>query len=298
MSELFKWLKKTEFDRRGGLSGGGVGEADLHPAVPESTVNPDAQGPAPAKVGPTRLDKLSPVKFGLEMADWRIRTVLDHQTLVGEQYRFLRAKLALLKKQRGIRTILVTSSIPAEGKTFTACCLSGILAQEPGRRVLLIDADLRKPRAAFNLGLNGSSGPGGFAQVLQGEIQLGEALLRCSNLDFFLLPAGMVPDNPSELLTSPNLERIIKDSAELFDWVIVDCPPVLALSDATRLAPLCDTVLLVVWANKTSSKLIKQSIQMIGRDQICGVVMNRALHFKSSRYRYYKHYSSDHIEQK
>jgi capsular exopolysaccharide synthesis family protein len=238
------------------------------------------------------IEIVNPIRFDLEMADWRIKTVLDHQSLVGEQYRFLRAKLAAMQKQRGIKTILVTSSTALEGKTFTACCLAGILAQEPSKRVLLVDADLRRPRAGRNLGLDETVVPGGFSQMLRDEAGLKDSLLRCSNLDFYFLPSGTTVENPSELLSSPNLERQVKHMAFLFDWIVMDCPPALALADVARLAPLCDTVLLVVWADKTPVKMINQAIQMIGREQICGIVLNRARD-SSSYYYYYRYYSNN-----
>jgi capsular exopolysaccharide synthesis family protein len=304
LSKLFNWLKKTEGEKGNGPTKVAPGTVDLHvpdlepiqldPVMPE----PGLAQPGPAASAPSnptfaRLEMDNPLRFDLKMADWRVRTVLDHRSVVGEQYRFLRNKLSQMKRQHGIKTILVTSSVPVEGKTFTACCLAGILAQEPGKRVLLVDADLHKPHAAQNLGMDGLGGLGGLAHVLAGKIPVQETLLRCSNLDFFFLPAGPVPQNPSQLLSSPATDRVVKQMSELFDWVIIDCPPVLVLADAARLAPLCDTVLLVVQANKTSSKLVQQAIQMIGRDHIGGVILNRVPLAKSYPYQYYHQYGEE-----
>jgi capsular exopolysaccharide synthesis family protein len=291
MSELFSWLEEADLQSKRVTT-----EADVHSAnIVDAEQNIDwhkSESPpsAPQESKFAGHERVSPAPFDLKMADWRIRTALDHGTLVGEQYRILRAKLISLQRQRGIKTILVTSSIPTDGKTFTACCLSGILAQEPGKRVLLVDADMRKPSAAVNLGIDGKSGPGGLSLWLQGGgIQEG-ALRRCSNLDFYFLPSGPVPENCSELLSSPNLEIVIKGLAGIFDWVVIDCPPVLALADAMQLSSLCDTVLLVVRANKTPSKLVLQAIQMIGRDRIGGVVMNRVRLSSLPYYNYYPSY--------
>jgi capsular exopolysaccharide synthesis family protein len=186
----------------------------------------------------------------------------------------------------------VTSSVPAEGKTFTACCLAGVFAQEPGRRVLLIDADLRKPGAGHQLGMNEIGPPEGLSQVLRGTKVAEDILLSSSKMDFFLLPAGPVPEDPAELLSSPSLELTIQRLSQLFDWVVIDSPPVISLADATLLAPLCDAVLLVVRAGKTPSKLIKQSVERIGREKICGLVINRSRKFRSSGY-YYRYYYKD-----
>ena len=228
-------------------------------------------------------------RFDLSTADRQIKNVLDPHTLVGEQFRILRSKLGLMQKQRGIRTVLITSSCPEEGKTFAACGLAGVMAQEPGKRVVLIDADMRRPRSGRGLGLNVEKQTVGLSQVLRGEIAFHEAILQSGSLDFCFLPSGPVPPNPTELLSSPALERTLRMASESFDWIIVDSPPVLGLSDATLISALCDAVLLVIRANVTPSKLVGETVKRIGRDKICGVVMNRQKHAHSSRH-YYGHY--------
>ncbi len=291
MSELYSWLKEKKAEKR-----------EDQPESAAVMVEQQAEAKAPGAAGkelaprapeesqPAAVEETVPGRFDLEMADWRVKTVLDHRTIVGEQYRFLRSKLQTLQAQKDIKTVLVTSSVPAEGKTFTACCLAGILAQGSGKKVLLLDADLRKPSAAQNFGMNGTGGPRGLTQVLRGEVPLENALLRCSNLDFYFLPAGSVAPDAAELLCSPRLENAVKGMRLMFDWVIIDSPPVLPLADASRLVPLSDTVLLVIWANKTPAGLINQAIQMIGRGTICGAVLNRVPQIKAMHY--YSHYAT------
>jgi len=299
MSELFSWVEEADLQSKRVTS-----EADFHSAkiMEEEQLRNWRQSQSlpsvPRESRVARHESINPALFDLEMADWRIRATLDNGTLAGEQYRILRAKLVNLQRQRGIKTILVTSSIPADGKTFTACCLSGILAQEPGKRVLLVDADMRKPSAAVSLGIDGKMSSEGLSLWLQGDVTQDKALRRCSNLDFYFLPSGPVPENSSELLSSPNLEMVIKSLTEIFDWVVIDCPPVLALADAMQLSSVCDTVLLVVRANKTPSKLVLQAIQMIGRDRIGGVVMNRVRLTNLPYYKYYQSYGGSPIAKK
>jgi Mrp family chromosome partitioning ATPase len=108
-------------------------------------------------------------------------------------------------------------------------------------------------------------------------------------MELYYLPPGEIPQNPSELLASSNLEQVIRETADLFDWVIIDSPPVLNVADPAHLAPLCDTVLLIVRANKTPAKLIQKAIETIGRNHICGILMNRMNLKRTSRY-YYKYY--------
>jgi protein-tyrosine kinase len=283
MSELFKWLNKAG-EKKPGYSSAHVFDPDLRP---RSSIDQNL----PFESIPDRDALFGRTEFDLKHADPKFREVLDTKTLPGEQLRFLRTRLSQLQRQHGFKKLLITSSVPGEGKTFISCCLAGILAQEPGKRVLLINADMRRPRTAATLGLKNETDLIGLSHLLQHTGTLEEALLKSTSMDLFFLPSGKAPENPSELLASDNLDRILQVSAELFDWIVVDSPPVLNIADSTRLAPLCDTVILVVQANQTPAKLVQKSIQMMGKDSICGIVMNRTRIHPTSRY-YYKYYSS------
>ncbi len=283
MSEIFKWQNKAEAKK---------------PAEPPADfLDLEFRSEAPlgsdstVKTPRLRGSLSSRAEFDLELADPKVKAVLNTRTLPGEQLRFLRTRLGQLQRQRGIKKLLVTSSIPGEGKTFISCCLAAILAQEPGKRVLLLNADMRKPRTALNLGVERETDLIGLSHLLQHTHKLDESLLKSSGMDLFLLPSGQIPDNPSELLSSERLDQIIRETAELFDWIVIDSPPILNIADSARLAPLCDAVVMVVHANKTPAKLIQKSIQMIGKGSICGVVLNRTKMHPTSHY-YYKYYSS------
>ncbi len=263
MSEIFQWLKKAGHQRD------------------ELLLEDESPAPSPPAFRP---------EFNLELADRRIKIVLDPLSAPGEQFRFLRTTLGRLQRQGSLKTLLVTSSVPGEGKTFTACSLAGILAQEPEKRVMLIDADLRNPRVAEKLGMEVSPTLAGLADVLKGNKEIDDVLVRSEVLGLAFVYAGRVPTNPSELLASDNLEAAIHRAAEIADWVVIDTPPVLAFADATRMATLCDGVLLVVQANSTPAKLVQKALQTVGRERVAGVVLNRVRHHPGSRY-YYKRYS-------
>jgi capsular exopolysaccharide synthesis family protein len=290
MSEIFDFLKKTEDRRTKGspesLEIPTVAESK-EPVLTESYREIQSAEPGGVDIGSFHTDG-----FDLLEASPQVKSVLDPLTLVGEQFRQLRSKLNLMQKQRGIKTILVTSSVPDEGKTFTASGLAGVFAQEPGKRVVLIDADMRKPKSGWNLGLNGSSPDAGLSDVLRGSQDFQSGLLQLLNPSFFFMPAGPLPSNPSELLSSQNLERVLKIAAANFDLIIVDSPPMLALSDTSLIAPLCDTVVLVVRANSTPSKLVLETVEHIGRERICGIVLNRQKQLNKSRYYYQYYYRS------
>jgi capsular exopolysaccharide synthesis family protein len=292
MSEIFDFLKKTEKESKKGVripepvAMEPLAEFQEAPFEEQSRVSM-AEEPAPMEVEICAADR-----FDLTQASLQIKNVMDPLSLVGEQFRLLRSRLGLMQKQRGIKVILVTSTLPNEGKTFTASGLVGVFAQEPGKRVLLIDADMRKPKSGWSLGLNGSTVNSGLSEVLRGNVQFHNALLTSTNPEFCFLPAGPLPSNPSELLGSPILERILKAACEKFDWIILDSPPVLSLSDTTILTALCDSVVLVLRANSTPSKLVEDAINRIGRDRICGIAINRQKRIRSSRYYYQYYYSS------
>ncbi|PYS39651.1 MAG: hypothetical protein DMG14_13255 [Acidobacteria bacterium] len=233
-------------------------------------------------------------KFSLDYADIRIKkVVLDPLTVSGEQFRVVRAQLSALQKKRNLSRILIASAIPNEGKTFSACCLAGILAQEPRKRVLLIDADVRTGSISHTLGIIDAGRGKGLADVLRGSATLEESLVECSDLNFSLLPSGTIVQNPTEVLSSPEFERVMKDLAQFFDWIVVDSPPSLAMADADLLLRQCDAALLVVNADKTPLKLIRDAVERMGRDRICGVLMNRVRNLSSSHYysRYYRQVS-------
>jgi capsular exopolysaccharide synthesis family protein len=292
MSEIFSWLKRAELEKRKSSSESANRSVGVYPVDPDPSIIDLQTDSLAGEVEPAKIDIRSDARFDLAAADYRIRAVLDPQTLIGEQYRMLRAKLSQLQKQRGLKSLLVTSSVPVEGKTFTACCLAGVFAQEPGKRVLLIDADLRKPRVGYNLGMKDASLAEGLCQVLRGERQAEEVMLSSENLAFFLMPSGPVPDDPAELLSSPNLERTVRAMTAVFDWVVIDSPPVVGLADASLIAPFCDAALLVVHADKTPAKLAKESIERLGREKFCGIVLNRGKYVHASHYYYHYYHKS------
>lgn len=263
MSEIFQWLKKA--GRHGN----------------ELLFENEPPAPSPPSIRP---------EFNLELADRRIKIVLEPLSGPGEQFRFLCTTLGRLQRQGTLRTLLVTSSVPGEGKTFTACCLAGILAQEPEKRVMLIDADLRNPSVAEKLGMDVSRPLAGLTEVLEGSRDIDDVLVRSAVLGLAFLPAGRTPANPSELLASDNLEAAIRRAGAVADWVVIDAPPVLAFADATRLATLCDRVLLVLQADSTPAKLVQKALEILGRDRVAGVVLNRVRHHPGCHY-YYRRYS-------
>ena len=228
--------------------------------------------------------------FALRYVDSKIRNViLNPLCYPREHYRLLHTQLLAMQRSRPLKTILISSARPGEGKTFSSCCIAGILAQEPGKRVLLVDGDLRRASATNVLGLRHRQTPYNFSTLLRGQSQLEESLIHCGEFNFDFLSAGQITSNPGEFLTSANLKRVIQQCTEAFDWVIIDTPPILAAADVILMSPYCDGALLVVQSGRTPVKLLKDSIKRIGHEHISGVLMNR-VKIQQSRYYYGDYY--------
>ena len=302
MSEIFDLFEKNEVTPKKKISVYPMSGSDMlafntpkTTSAGESSVRTIPEGPSAPIAQPTVIasepaDQIIPAgKFTLAKATSQIQRAMDPGTILGEQFRILRTRLALLQKQNGIRTLLITSTVPQEGKSFTSYALAGVIAQGHEKRVLIIDADLRKQGSGRDYGINEERKINGTAQVLQGACDFRKSLLKSVDPEFWFLPSGTLPPNPSELLSSPEAEKMINLAARNFDWVIVDAPPALALSDPNLIAPLCDAVVFVVRANSTPIKLVNETINKIGRDRICGLVLNRKKQIHSSRH-YYQYY--------
>jgi capsular exopolysaccharide synthesis family protein len=189
-----------------------------------------------------------------------------------EQYRRLAARLHLAQAEAGTRAVMVTSAVASEGKTLTATNLSLTLSESYKRRVLLIDADLRRPWVHELFRLPNLTG---LNDGVRSDVDRKVPLIRVTDY-LSVLTAGRPDPDPMSVLTSDRMRRILKDAAMAFDWVIVDTPPVAVLSDAHLLARLVDTVVMVVKAGSTQHPDMTRAIDAVGRDRILGVVLNCA----------------------
>lgn len=189
-----------------------------------------------------------------------------------EQYRRLAAVLHDAQATAGLRVVMIASAVPGEGKTLTAANLALTLSESYRCRVLLIDADLRKPALHHVFRLAAATG---LIEGLEasGDIKL---VVRQVSARLSVLPAGRPTSDPMAALTSERMRRLIEEAKEAFDWVILDTPPLVMLSDAHLLASMVDGAVLVVRANSTPHDLVKRAAEIIGKARITGVVLNQA----------------------
>ena len=189
-----------------------------------------------------------------------------------EQYRHLAAVMHHAQKQSGARSVMVTSALPAEGKTLTATNLALTLSQSYQRRVLLIDADLRRPRMREMFALPPTEGlTDSLALPREGKLPVHQI-----SPTLWVLTSGRAFPDPMSLLISPAMKQLIDDACDSFDWVVVDTPPIAILPDANLLASMIDTTLLVVSARATPYPMVQRAAQAVGTNRILGVVLNRA----------------------
>ena len=217
------------------------------------------------------------------------KTVVDHAMLPTsrEQYRRLAASLHQAQGTKGFKVAMVASAVAGEGKTLTAANLALTLSESYRRNVLLIDADLRRPSLHTVFRLEGAPG------LLDGLAANGETRLRLHKLSSRLtvLPAGEPTSDPIGALTSDRMRHLIAEARDVFDWVIIDTPPVGLLTDAALLASMADGILLVVKADSTAYDLVNRALDLIGRERVIGVVLNRATELPHrSNYDYSKYY--------
>ncbi|HEY7351143.1 MAG TPA: polysaccharide biosynthesis tyrosine autokinase [Terriglobales bacterium] len=210
------------------------------------------------------------------------------QSQMSEAYRALRTSLLLSSVGAPPRAILITSALPQEGKTTTSINTATVLAQK-GTRVLLIDADLRRPSIHKTLEL----GPRiGLSNVLTGGATLQDATLRSSILpNLYILPAGTPPPNPAELLASAQMSEILTVLRESYDHIVVDTPPTLSVTDAVVLSPSADAVILVIRCGQTTKLALRRSREILSQvnARVSGVLLN-AVDLSSPDYYYYYEY--------
>jgi protein-tyrosine kinase len=201
-----------------------------------------------------------------------------------EEFRTLRSRLYHAREKMPLKKVLVTSALPKEGKSFTASNLAQVLVRQHGRRVLLIDGDLRNPRLHAMLGTPASPGLADYLQGSSDEF----AIMRRGPIDnLFFIPSGHEISDPAELVASERLQILLQRVGGLFDWIVLDSPPAVLVSDASVLAKVCDGVLMVVRSNTTPADVALRARQEFPEEVLIGVVLNGTRKESEPYTRYY-----------
>ena len=226
-------------------------------------------------------------------SEWRpdTKTMLffnqEENALGTEQFRTLRSRLYQMREKMSLKKILVTSALPQEGKSFVSANLAQVLVRQHGRRVLLIDGDLRVARLHTALGTTSSPG---LADYLLGESDEFSIMQRGPMENLFFLPCGRTVAHPAELIANGRLKMLLQRVEPLFDWIIIDSPPAVPVSDASQLANYCDGVLMVVRSNATPYDTAQKARQEFQGKTLVGVVLNGISRADSYNRYYYEAY--------
>ena len=210
----------------------------------------------------------------------------DSNASAREQFRSMRTKLSRLHSERNIKAIAVGSALSGEGKTFVATNLAYALAAQGDNTVLLLDTDLRRGSVANMLGAPVTPG---LTEHLLDNVPIEDVIQTGPSAHLYVIPSGSRVAEPGELIANARFRRLIADCHSVFDWVVVDTPPVIQFSDASTIANLCDAVLFVVKGSATPVHMAKRALQVFSEHEVIGAVLNR-IEVDSSLAKYYNYY--------
>jgi len=263
-------------------------DADF-PALQESTVLTTSTAPAQEANLPAVADEPLDV-FGecrtLQVAlppQSRLVCLTDSDGPAGEAFRFLAVRLRHLRHNRPLKKVLITSTVPQEGKSMVAANLACALALTTAQRTVLLEGDVRRPSQgqAFGIGKNP-----GLCEWLAGDGSLAERTYYLAGPKLWIMPAGTAPSNPLELLQSPKLAALMEELTAQFDWVIIDSPPVLPLADTSVWTRQADGILLVIRQGITEKRQLQKGLDALETGKLVGAVSNCSTNSPHSSYYY------------
>ena len=272
------------------FNGQSVGNVGM--ALPEQKTDIIA-GATLNAVGLTR----PPEKTFPEFTSWKVQPERVEPRLVAitqpnsnycEEYRSLRTHVLHRSQKQKLQSIVVASVGAAEGKSVTALNLSWLLAQTDGVKALIIDSDLRMPSLTDYLGIETD---GGLSEILAGRAALKDSIIKLEPSGLHLLPGGEARSDVAELISGPKFKEILREAREMFDYVIIDAPPLGIFTDATVLINHADGALLVVRANRTRYSNLDRIMETLPRERMMGVVINQSEDIMNEthyNYGYYK----------
>lgn len=215
----------------------------------------------------------------------RLIVQTNPKSIISEQFRIIRTNIKFSMPDKELKTILITSAVAGEGKSTISVNLAGVFAQE-GKKVLLIDGDMRKPTIHYTFFLKNILG---LSSVLTRQCQLSEAIYETEMEGFFVMPCGPIPPNPAELLASKQMDLMIEVLTKEFDILIFDVPPVLSVTDAQILSNKCDATILVACSRETPKNSIIKAKELLemSKANIIGVIINNKKKVKRKPNEYY-----------
>lgn len=295
MSRIFDALKRSETERWGNdlltppESVTELLEAAEGRRIPPVELAATMSTPAVGEGFP--LEGL-PMMRPAPLPDARLICLTDPGSLGAEKFRVLGLRLRNMREKRKLKRIVVTGTAPEEGKSLVAANLALNQARSKVLKTLLIDGDFRRPMIAKRFGV-GTLLPG-LSECLRGERKLSEVVYRLEGSGLYLLPAGMAPENPLELMQSGRLPEYLEQLGTVFDWIIIDTPPLFPLADTTFWMKMCDGVLFVVREGVTERKTLQRAVDALDQGILLGMVVNSCSSSREHKY-YYSRYRQDEV---
>jgi capsular exopolysaccharide synthesis family protein len=293
MSYIFEALQRAEAERSGGtVPTTSDSVAELLQKVEQGIDRNDSplESAAAPKLQSSEAEPFATAKVLLpaSKADSRLVCLTDQGSLAAEKFRVLGLKLRHLREQRKLKRIVITSSIPEEGKSMIASNLALNQSRSKVFNTVLIDGDLRRPELGNRFGFNRNLP--GLSEVLRGERQLSEVVYKLEGTGLRFIPAGVTPENPIEVMQSGRLAQLLEQLETFFDWIIIDSPPLRPLADTPLWMKIADGVLLVTREGVCEKKQLERAIEVVDRSLMLGVVVN-SCSSNDQKY-YYSRYSS------
>jgi capsular exopolysaccharide synthesis family protein len=242
----------------------------------------DANPPAPATEQIERCPVL-PVAIGDES---RLVSVTEEGSLAAEKFRFLAVRLRHLRQSRTLKKVLITSTIPQEGKSTVSTNLACTLARRRNQKTLLLEGDLRRPTMANQFAIGKIPG---LCEWLGGQTETIN-IYKLESLGLWVLPAGITPQNPLELMQSGKLSLLMEQLEAWFDWIVIDSPPILPLADTSLWSRLADGIVLVTRKGITQKQQLQRGLEAIDKSKLLGALVNSSI--SVSHTDYYQRYSS------
>ncbi len=233
-----------------------------------------------AKVGSPLLVTLLPESEGAcpDNAKPHLVTLGVPTAFEAEPYLMLGRLVVQMRQDAGLHVLAISSPSVGDGKTSTAIALAGVLAQEPAARVLLVEADLRRPAMLTYLGIRNVSGAGLVRAVLEPAHALEKVVHSCLAFNFNILPVRHSVPSPYAVLKLPRFRELLQEARQHYDYVIVDAPPLIPFADCRLIEPWMDGFLVVVAAHKTSPKRLAEALYIMNPDKLVGLVFNKDDH--------------------
>ncbi len=296
MSQIFDALQRSESEKSGSDLTELSAAADLLEVAERQVVQFPTKGdhatennrltendhqPREARVD--QFSQFPPVRV-LVPPQSRLVCITEEESLAAEKFRFLGVRLRHLQQKRPLKRVLVTSSMPEEGKSTIAANLACTLAKRQPQKVLLLEGDLRRPSLAQQFGLGKLPG---LSELLDGEPGPGMNIYQLENLGFWILLAGSSPRNPLELMQSGRLSILMDHLAGWFDWIVIDSPPILPLADTSVWMRLADAVLLVTRPGKTAKRQLGRALEVVEQPKLLGALLNGSREATLGNYYHY-----------